>query len=415
MASALFQYYPEETFREILQVYHTCTGLHVQLLSDGGELLINHGKFSPFCLEFMKHLPAGDTCLRQHLEAGRQAIRWGESYLFSCHAGLYHIVYPILNRATLFGSVVAGPFLMEDPDASLILDLEKRYALDTRTLIRLSEHSYQLPRISPEKANEYSRLLHHLMRSLTAGSEELLQANQARLSQQSRINESIQMYKTSGVRENRDYPLDQETRLITKIKNGNLKEARRILNDLLGFLLLYENHDIDAIKVRITELCSLLSRAAIERGSNVNRMLELNEHLVTSILSSRSITEICYTFQDNIDIFTESLFYTSDMSSQVIRNATEYIAENYAGPITLTSVADAIHLNPTYLSTLFKQVTGHTFKDHINQVRVREAQRLLKNTDFPIMEISIACGFNDQSYFTKVFRKYTGLTPKQYR
>ena len=415
MASFLFQYYPEDTFREILQLYHTSTGLHVQLLSDSGELLINCGNLSSFCVEFMKHLPPGDTCLKQHLEAGRQAMRWGQSYLFSCHAGLYHIVYPIINRKTLFGSVISGPFLMEEPDASLILDLEKKYDLDTQTLVHLSERSFRIPRIQPETADEYTRLLHHLVKSMTAGNEELLQANQARLAQQSKISESIQMYKTSGIREDRDYPLDQETRLITKIKNGDLKEARRILNDLLGFLLLFENHDIDAIKVRIVELCSLLSRAAIERGSDVNRMLELNEHLVTSILSSESITEICYTFQDNIDIFTESLFYTSDRNNQLIRKATEYIAENYASPITLSSTAEAIHLNPTYLSTLFKQVTGHSFKDHLNQVRVREAQRLLKNTDFPIMEISIACGFNDQSYFTKVFRKYTGLTPKQYR
>ncbi|MBR2562605.1 MAG: helix-turn-helix transcriptional regulator, partial [Eubacterium sp.] len=72
-------------------------------------------------------------------------------------------------------------------------------------------------------------------------------------------------------------------------------------------------------------------------------------------------------------------------------------------------------LNPSYLSTLFKQVTGQTFKEYLNHVRIQEAQRLLTHTDYPIMEISIACGFSDQSYFTKVFRKYTGLTPRQYR
>jgi AraC-like DNA-binding protein len=46
---------------------------------------------------------------------------------------------------------------------------------------------------------------------------------------------------------------------------------------------------------------------------------------------------------------------------------------------------------------------------------VEEAERLLSNTDYPIIEIAVACGYSDQSYFTKVFKKYTGLTPRQYR
>ena len=72
-------------------------------------------------------------------------------------------------------------------------------------------------------------------------------------------------------------------------------------------------------------------------------------------------------------------------------------------------------MNTSYLSTLFRQVTGTTFKEHLNRVRVEEAARLLSNTDYPVMEIAIACGYKDQSYFTKVFKKLTGLTPKQYR
>ena len=78
-------------------------------------------------------------------------------------------------------------------------------------------------------------------------------------------------------------------------------------------------------------------------------------------------------------------------------------------------VADHLHVNTSYLSTLFRQVTGMTFKEHLNRIRIEEAARLLSNTDYSVMEIAIACGYKDQSYFTKVFKKLTGLTPKQYR
>ena len=68
-----------------------------------------------------------------------------------------------------------------------------------------------------------------------------------------------------------------------------------------------------------------------------------------------------------------------------------------------------------YLSMLFKHVTGLTFRDYLNKVRVEDAKRLLISTDYQIMEIAVACGFNDQSYFTKVFKKYTGLSPRNFR
>ena len=127
MSSYLFQYYDETSLREVLHLYHTCTGLHTQLLSAEGGILIDTGEPAPFCITLMKHLPPDDTCLSQHLQAGIQALRFGESHLFSCHAGLLHFVYPILLKKTLLGSVIAGPFLMDEPDASLILDLQKKY------------------------------------------------------------------------------------------------------------------------------------------------------------------------------------------------------------------------------------------------------------------------------------------------
>lgn len=144
-------------------------------------------------------------------------------------------------------------------------------------------------------------------------------------------------------------------------------------------------------------------------------VLRMNNKLIQSIMASHDIYDIGYIFQDNMEIFTDSLFYNSDKSNRSIKKITEYIAGHFADNISLNELAEIFHLNPSYLSALFKQVTGLSFKDYLNQIRTEEAKRLLADTDYSIMEIAVACGFNDQSYFTKVFKKYTGLTPKQYR
>ena len=69
MSSFLFHYYDESNLREVMHLYHTCTGLHTQLLSAEGRILVDTGEQAAFCIALMKHLPPDDTCLSQHLQA----------------------------------------------------------------------------------------------------------------------------------------------------------------------------------------------------------------------------------------------------------------------------------------------------------------------------------------------------------
>ena len=107
--------------------------------------------------------------------------------------------------------------------------------------------------------------------------------------------------------------------------------------------------------------------------------------------------------------------YIPSKSNEITKKAIRYISKNFSHSITLEDVASHVHLNPAYFSTFFKQSTGYSFKEYLNMVRVEESKRLLSNTDHSIIDIALATGFEDQSYFSKVFKKYTGLTPKQFR
>ena len=105
----------------------------------------------------------------------------------------------------------------------------------------------------------------------------------------------------------------------------------------------------------------------------------------------------------------------SKKGNGVIENAIAYMKQHFDSPITLQETAGYVDLNPSYFSTLFKQSCGLSFKEYLNYIRIEESKKLLTSTDRSILDIAIDIGFEDQSYFTKVFKKYTGLTPKQYR
>lgn len=98
-----------------------------------------------------------------------------------------------------------------------------------------------------------------------------------------------------------------------------------------------------------------------------------------------------------------------------VKQAIRFMETSYMGVCGLAEVAAHVHLNPSYFSNLFKKETGESVTGYIQNLRVQKAKLLLKSTDMKIFEISEATGFNDSNYFTHMFNKIAGVSPKEYR
>lgn len=100
----------------------------------------------------------------------------------------------------------------------------------------------------------------------------------------------------------------------------------------------------------------------------------------------------------------------------LIRKALEYIHREYArSTLGIKELAEQIHLNPSYISVLFKEETNQTFTEYVTELRLRKARELLATTDLKIYEIAERAGFSSSKYFVKVFREKEKMTPKHYR
>lgn len=99
----------------------------------------------------------------------------------------------------------------------------------------------------------------------------------------------------------------------------------------------------------------------------------------------------------------------------VIERVKQYVEQHYEEKITLQVVAKEMYVNASYLSNLFSEVTGVNYSDYVTGVRVRNAKRLLRTTDLSVEEISRRTGFSDSKYFSKVFKRVAGRTPRSYR
>ena len=135
---------------------------------------------------------------------------------------------------------------------------------------------------------------------------------------------------------------------------------------------------------------------------------EKNGILIESLLCEFLI------FLSRKDNITARLF-EQKVFSHSLSEILDYIKENYAEPITLTSVAEKFFWNPSYLSRLFKENTGFTFVTFLNKYRVINAIKMMQETDKNITEIAFLNGFNSSNSFCKVFKKIMGDSPFSYK
>lgn len=102
-------------------------------------------------------------------------------------------------------------------------------------------------------------------------------------------------------------------------------------------------------------------------------------------------------------------------NSFIIRSALKYIDVHYTEKLTLTDLADHIHVSKWYLSKLLNKHTDKSFNDLLNQARIKRAEKLLEDPSLKIHQISDMLGFNDVTHFSKTFKKIKGVSPNEYR
>ena len=107
--------------------------------------------------------------------------------------------------------------------------------------------------------------------------------------------------------------------------------------------------------------------------------------------------------------------YSMKSYSPIIRKVITLINSDLSASLTLTALADSQNVSPGYLSTLFKRETGKNLTEYILDERMKLASRLLVTTSLQVQTVALSCGIMDVQYFSKVFKKYTGKTPKEYR
>lgn len=128
-------------------------------------------------------------------------------------------------------------------------------------------------------------------------------------------------------------------------------------------------------------------------------------------LVMRILTELCKYHSEEYD---KSRDENASLISAVKR-AIGYILSNYHTPLSLGEICSEVGLSKYYFAREFHRISGYTIVNYINLIRCENAKPLLRESDLSILEIAERCGYCDQSYFTRIFKRYTKLSPSEYR
>ncbi|MCR4434790.1 MAG: PocR ligand-binding domain-containing protein [Clostridiales bacterium] len=403
------------------ETYSKSVGVQCIIIDPQGSTLYDTGNEMSIC-HYCKQMRIASnqqlSCEKAHLYGCYQAERFGGKYIFFCALGLAHWTSPITTDGMMRGAIVGGPVLMVEPEEFLLYELIDKNNLDEHTFLELKKYISHVPIVKPEIVNNLSELLFIIAGHISDIQPSKYLEQREYQDQQSDISEYIHYIKTMGgnVSEIQSYPLEKEKELTSLISIGDKAGSQKVLNEIFGHIFFSTGGNIEVIKARVLELIVLLSRAALEGGADVEQIFGLNYKFLGQIHGFKTIEDLSFWLSKIMARFTDCVFNLTDIKHvDVIYKAVDYIKRNYMEKITLEEVASHVYLSVSYFSKIFKDEMKCNFNSYLNKVRIDMSKKLLLDDSIALVDVSNLVGYEDQSYFSKVFKKMTGMSPGKYR
>jgi two-component system, response regulator YesN len=210
----------------------------------------------------------------------------------------------------------------------------------------------------------------------------------------------------------------------------DITELRNILPKAI------EMHDLEAIWTVFEGVISILDELKVSRGQALDVCFQIaylicgvtdldetvikeitgyNNSLYESILTLNTLAEIINWLTGLGQGLCRFLSKNEELKNhRLIAKAKKYIMEHYVEEISLHEVAAVLNISSGYFSTIFKQYAGIGFTDYVTENKIEQAKKLLWEADYKIYEIANILGYQNAYYFSKVFKKITGLTPSEF-
>lgn len=212
--------------------------------------------------------------------------------------------------------------------------------------------------------------------------------------------------------------MELEELLLSHVEYGRVDEIRALFQQpASGRAGKLASDTLRQQKNLIICTATLVTRAAIRGGLDRETAFALSDLYIQKAELMSTYEGLTRLNAQMVLDFTQRVSATKNgiHNSKLVRRARDYILAHISEPITTEALSKELGMNRTYLCSLFAEETGLTINQYVTQVKIEEAKRLMEITSKSIAEIAEYLGYSTQSYFQRVFKSHTGMTPGEYR
>lgn len=329
------------------------------------------------------------------------------------------ISVPVHTEGDAGGIILIGPSTDSELTEAMIVSMTRNLHIPPNLHAELKAYYRSLP-ILTITDNLYAAMhLHYMLFQEKLDPAHIYRRSQSLTSQFTGIEDPI--LTISERRQNTAMHHDAifEKKSMQAIKEGNKDEVIRNWRQLPHYGevgLLSKTSELRSRKNLAITVITLATRAAVEGGLQYETALTISDLYIQNVEELKDSKSVDHFIEDMLSDYAERVHQTKrNQYSKPINVCLDYIFKHLYDPITLNDLARKAALHPNYLSALFKKEVGCSLRHYIQQTKIDEARSLLLLTDRSISEISTLLNYHDQSYFSKIFKKFTGVTPNEYK
>ncbi len=205
-------------------------------------------------------------------------------------------------------------------------------------------------------------------------------------------------------------PLEQD--LINAIERGDTNACVNILSEI--FTRNPEFFEKNSLRNKLIEIMVVAHRLVSDIIENEETTFEYGDYL-NHILNCDSKEKFRRMYIDKISSIAKLINETQKKTiSNLISNANDIIEKRFSEDLTLDDISKELSISPQYFSKLYKDEMGVNFKEQLTKIRIEYAKKLIKGQQYSIKDICYMSGYNDPNYFSRIFKKYQGITPSAY-
>ncbi|MDR1862793.1 MAG: PocR ligand-binding domain-containing protein [Treponema sp.] len=360
-------------------------------------------------------------CIQKHINDACESRRMGGAYIYLCKMGFTFWACPLFSGGRHVGLVIAGYVLgIKREKAEEKIRAFCGAGADAGDLPDLLK---EIPEKDPDEVKSLAKILMTCVGVISGSRETSLEPDKGPDRQESdaAIAEEPAGDQVPQKRGNQNAAeggcsLDKERLFLAALRQGDINGGLKILDELIDIFRAAGGDDFEFIQFRAIDLVTLLSRTGIGNGSENSKALEANSRSIKRLQESQSIEELVKNLRRIIENMASDVFFFKGIRhATALHRAERFIWKNYTRKISLKEIAGASGLAAPYFSSIFKEEMKENLSAHLNRLRAEKAAIMLSETELPLDAIAKACGFADKSWFSKIFKNFSGMSPSKYR